>query len=128
MTQHNVSPIFDGSDSVNTICRVGAPDRADEFLRGLDARDQARFQRYFERLRDGHRVKSPENMRHISGVTDSKAPGATVHELKVHSRGGLRLYVVRFEGRWYATHGVKKVKDSAVPAEARKALRIFSGE
>lgn len=127
MTQHNVSPVFDGSDVVNTICVAGESDRADEFLRGLDTKDLARFQRYFERLRDGHHVKSPDNMRHIVGVTDSAVPGATVHELKVHSRGGSRLYVVRFEGRWYATHGVKKVKDNAVPAEARKALRIFSG-
>lgn len=126
MTQH-VTPVFDDSDVVYTICRAEGTDEADSFLRALDARDQVRFQRYLERLRDGHRIKSPENMRHIRGIQDPRVPGAEVHELKVHSRGGLRLYVVRFENRWYATHGVKKVKDSAVPAQARKALDIFVG-
>lgn len=127
MTEHHVTTVFDGSDVVSTICAQGKKDEADEFLRTIDKPDQAKFQRYLERLRDGHQVKSPENMRHIK-VPDPKSKGAEVHELKVHRNGGLRLYGVRFGGRWYFTHGAKKVKDSAVPAEAAKAFRIFWGD
>jgi phage-related protein len=127
MTEHNVSPVFDGQDVVYTICEHGKKDQADEFLRTLDQQSQAKFQRYLERLRDGHHVKSPENMRHISAA-DPRGQGAEVHELKVHRDGGLRLYMVKFNGRWYLTHGTKKVKDRNVPAEAQKAFRIFWGE
>jgi phage-related protein len=125
MTEHDVTPVFDGDDTVFTICGRGAKDQGDEFLRTLDRQNQAKFHRYLERLRDGQHVKSPENMRHISGVKDPQGQGAEVHELKVHRDGGLRLYLVRFNERWYITHGVKKVKDSGVPDQARKALRIF---
>jgi len=127
MTEHNVTPVFDGNDTVNTICAHGDKDEADEFLRTLNAASKAKFQRYLEYLRDGHRIKSPENMRHIN-VADPMNKGAEVHELKVHRDGGLRLYIVRYGGRWYATHGTKKVKDSAVPREAQKAFHIFWGE
>jgi phage-related protein len=127
MTEQHVTPVFDGSDVVSTICANGTKDEADEFLRTLNKQDQAKFQRYLERLRDGHHVKSPENMRHIK-ATDPRSKGAEVHELKVHRNGGLRLYGVRFNDRWYLTHGVQKVKDSAVPGEAAKAFRIFWGD
>lgn len=128
MTERSVTPLFSDSDVVNTICAEGEVDDAEHFLNTLDRVERARFKRYFERLRDGHHIKSPENMRHISEVRDPKGKGAEVHELKSHTRGGLRLYVVRFEKRWYATHGVKKVKDRAVPDQARKAFRIFWGD
>jgi len=128
MTEQNVTPVFDGNDVVSTICAHGAKDEADEFLRTLDRANQAKFHRYLERLRDGLHVKSPENMRHIKGVKDPKDQGAEVHELKVHRDGGLRLYLVRYAGRWYITHGVKKVKDSGVPKQARRAFAIFWNE
>lgn len=128
MTEQHVTPVFDGNDTVNTICAQGDKDEADEFLRAIDAKNKTKFQRYLEYLRDGHQVKSPENMRHIK-VQDPRGMGAEVHELKIHRDGGLRLYLVRFERRWYATHGVRrKVKDAAVPAEAHKAFKIFWGD
>ena len=127
MAQQHVTPVFDGHDTVNTICAAGAKDEADEFLRTIDKRDQAKFQRYLERLRDGFQIKSPENMRQIKGVADAR--GAEVHELKSHGGGGARLYVVRYHGRWYATHGVRrKVSDRAVSTQGEKALRIFWGD
>lgn len=60
MTEQHVLPVFDGSDVVSTISCEGERDEANEFLSTLDERDQARFQRYLERLRDGLHVKSPE--------------------------------------------------------------------
>lgn len=60
MTEQPVLPVFDGSHVVSTISCEGERDEANEFLSTLDERDQARFQRYLERLRDGLHVKSPE--------------------------------------------------------------------
>jgi len=128
LTEHDVSPIFDGIDIVNTIARRGETDAAEEFLTNVSPRVTARYERYFARLRDGHHLKSPEHMAHIKQVRDPHDKGAEVHELKVHMDGGYRLYVVRFEGRWYATHGVRKGSDRAVPKEARKAFAIFWGD
>jgi phage-related protein len=127
MTEQNVTPVFDGNDVVNTICGHGKKDQADEFLRTLDQKNQAKFQRYLERLRDGQQVKSPENMRHIKAL-DPQHQGAEVHELKVHRDGGLRLYLVRFVDRWYITHGAKKASDRQVLAQAERAFRIFWGD
>lgn len=127
MTKREVTPIFDNEDVVNTICDPGGTDLAVEFINSLDDRDAAIFRRYFQYLHQGARIKSPYNMRHISQVADRTGGGAEVHELKIHRNGGLRLYVVKFGDRWYATHGRKKPKDSKVPAEARKALAIFYG-
>lgn len=117
--------MFDGHDNVFTITGPNGRDEADEFLSTLDVKEQARFQRYLERLRDGHQVKSPENMRHIKQVRDPRQMGAEVHELKSHSQGGLRLFVVRFQSKWYLTHGGKKISERRVPAEAERAYAIF---
>lgn len=100
-------------------------DAANEFLSTLGHVDQARFNRFLLALEEGQRVKSPQHMRHLN-VTDEQ--GAEVHELKTHSNGGLRLYVVRYGARWYCTHGGKKVHERRVPREARKALAIFWDE
>lgn len=129
MTERRVTPtpVFDGHDTVFTVSNANGEDEGDEFIRSLQPRDQAKFQRYLERLRDGHRIKSPENMRHIKGVADPKGMGAEVHELKSHNQGGLRLYVVRFQGRWYVTHGARKGSDKDVNKNAKKALSIFWG-
>lgn len=121
-----VSPVYDGYDNVCTISGPNGKDEADEFLRTISTADQAKFDRYLRYLRDGHHVRSPENMRHIKGVTDPAQKGAEVHELKVHRNGGLRLYLVKFGDRWYATHGVmKKPSDKDVPKHAKRAFAIF---
>ncbi|WP_194421835.1 hypothetical protein [Microbacterium abyssi] len=67
MTEQRVTPtpVFDGSDVVFTVSNAKGEDEGLEFISSLEIRDQAKFQRYLERLRDGHHIKSPENMRHI---------------------------------------------------------------
>lgn len=124
MTEQLVSPVFDGDSTVCTVANANGEDEGEEFIRTLDARDQAKFQRFLERLRDGHQVKSPENMRHLK-VKDPKAQGAEVHELKSHNQGGLRLYLVKFNGKWYITHGDRKGSDNKVNRQAKKAFSIF---
>jgi phage-related protein len=128
MTEQRVSPLFEGHANVCTISTPGGTDEGLAFLADLDNADRAKFQRYLERLRDGLHVKNPENMRHIKDEKDPKKCGAEVHELKVHRNGGKRLYVVRFQGRWYVTHGASKPKDSQVRKQVRKAFAIFWGE
>lgn len=128
MSEQKVNPVFDGHDNVFTITGPNGKDEAEEFLSTLAEKEQARFQRYLERLRDGQQVKSPENMRHIKQVKDPKGMGAEVHELKSHSGGGLRLFVVRYHSKWYLTHGGKKVSERRVPVEAARAFDIFWNE
>lgn len=117
--------MFDGHDNVCTITGQNGKDEAEEFLTTLDRVPQARFNRYLERLRDGHHVKSPEHMRQLKGVNDPQGKGAQVHELKVNIGAGYRLYLIKFNGRWFATHGGKKVSERAVIREIRRAFAIF---
>lgn len=125
MTERTVTAVFADSDIVFTVSDANGVDEGEEFICSLGRTDQARFRRYLERLRDGYQIKSPENMRHIKGLDDSFSKGAQVHELKSHSGGGLRLYLVRFKGRWYVTHGARKGSDRMVIKQAKKALSIF---
>lgn len=129
MTEQRVTPtaVFDNSDVVFTVSNAKGEDEGDEFISSLQTRDQTKFQRYLEYLRDGHHIKSPENMRQINGVKDPMGRGAEVHELKTHRQGGLRLYVVRFQDRWYITHGDRKGGDRQVVKNAKKAFAIFWG-
>lgn len=124
MTEHRLTQVFEGHNNVCIISRSDGDNHVSDFLNEIDDKDAGKFKRYLERLRDGLQVKSPENMRYIK-VADPKDAGAEVHELKIHRNGGLRLYLVRFEKRWYITHGTKKVADSKVPKEAAKAFAIF---
>lgn len=118
--------VFDDSDVVFTVINDGGENEGKEFVDSLQEQDKAKFRRYFEWLKNGHHIKSPENMRFISG-NDPKDRGAEVHELKTHRQGGRRLYVVHFEGRWYVTHGDRKGGDKQVVKNAKKAFAIFWG-
>lgn len=89
-----------------------------DFIRGLEKRHQAKYQRYFEYLRDGNQIKSPENCRTLR----REATGLVVMELKVDK---YRLYVVRKDPYWYVTHGRNKPKDHAVASEIDRALAMF---
>ncbi|PPF39991.1 type II toxin-antitoxin system RelE/ParE family toxin [Pseudoclavibacter sp. AY1H1] len=127
MTKQQVANVFEGSDVVSIVTATDGRDFVEEFLEALEPRERAKIYAYFEWLRDGHRIKSPENMRHIKDVHDPTGCGAQVHELKLHQNGGRRLYVVKFENRWYATHGVlRKPPDKKVRTEALKAFSIFN--
>lgn len=52
--------------------------------------------------------------------------GEKVHEIKVPSGPGYRLYVIRSGPDWLATHGSKKPRKSKVCAEASRAREIHS--
>ncbi|MHA7292638.1 hypothetical protein [Arthrobacter sp. HLT1-21] len=117
MTEHT-RELLPGCDVVLAMVRRSGECPSEDFLRSLDRRYLARYQRYFERLRDKHAIKSPENMRFLQ----SGRGGTQVHELKADK---YRLYVVKHTFIWYTTHGTAKVKDSRVPAEIEKALSIF---
>lgn len=97
--------------------RSGGSDAVD-FLKALQPRYRARYQRFLEYLRDGVPIKSPENFRRLS--TSGSDPA--VFEIKVDK---YRLYIVRDNVAWFATHGRDKPKDNQVSREADKALNIF---
>jgi hypothetical protein len=101
---------------VRGVVRVSGRCDAQDFIAGLDDRYTTRYQRYFERLRDGHQIKSPENWRRIS---DTQPP---VFELKVDK---YRVYLIRQGSVWYVTHGRIKPADSKVSAEASKCIEIY---
>lgn len=118
MTEPHAISLLPDSDTVMGVVRRGGGCDARDFIQSLDKRFQARYKRYLERLRDGDPIQSPEHIRRLSH--DGTEP--LVYELKVDK---YRLYVVRFRGRWYATHGRAKPKDSQVAKETKKALELF---
>jgi hypothetical protein len=116
MTEHFIRVLVD-CDNVFMVVRVNGENNAQDFLASLAVRYRARYQRYFEWLRDGHSIKSPENIRHLKTLD-----GLSVWELKVDA---WRLYAVKRENTWYLTHGRRKPKDSKVRAEIDHALNIL---
>ncbi|WP_153002073.1 hypothetical protein [Leucobacter chromiiresistens] len=126
MTELRIEPIFEGNDSISIVSTAGESDRVAEFLTSLNDRVRSRFHYFFLKLSMKMRLKSPQHMRQIKGVRDPYGKGAEVHELKVDVSPGYRVYLVRFNNRWFVTHGRKgKPKDRDVPKEAEKALSIF---
>ena len=91
---------------------------AEDFLAGLDIRFKARYQRWFEYLRDSKPIKNPENLKHLRTT-----PKGVVWQLKGDR---YRLYLIQYGGIWYASHGVKKLQDKRVNAEIDKALAVFA--
>lgn len=90
------------------------------FIEDLELRHKARFQRLIERLaQDASLLKNPEHYR-ILNKRDKD--GTRVSELKTNK---YRLYLVEYEGYYYATHGREKPKDSRVPDEVNKALEFY---
>ena len=118
MTEPHVIRMLPNSDIVRAMVRRGGGCDAKEFIQSLDRRFQARYQRYLEYLRDGVSIKTPENFRRLS----PHGAEPIVFEIKVDK---YRLYIVRFQMNWYATHGRAKPKDNQVPREIQKALEIF---
>ena len=118
MTEHgHCKRLLPDCDTVLAMIRRSGACDAEEFLAGLDLRFRARYLRYFERLRDHHNIKSPENLRHLD-----KRDDVDVFELKADN---YRLYIVRHQVTWYATHGRKKPANSRVNTEIQKAINIF---
>lgn len=117
MTEH-ISRFWPDCSTVVAMNRRSGGSDAITFLQRLQPRFLARYQRYLEYLRDGISIKSPENFRRLS----PSGPDPIVFEIKVDK---YRLYVVRNNVSWYATHGREKPKDNQVPREVSKALAIF---
>ena len=91
---------------------------AKDFIQGLDKQFRARYQRYLQRLRDGIGIQAPQKIRRLS----QSGTEPLVYELKVDK---YRLYVVKFGGRWFATHGREKPKNNQVKNEIEKSIAIF---
>lgn len=117
MTEHTMR-FWPDCGTVLAMKRKSGGSDAIEFLQRLQPRYKARYQRYLEYLRDGTPIKSPENLRRLS--TGGGDP--TVFEIKVDK---YRLYMIRNNVSWYATHGREKPKDSRVAREIEKSLTIF---
>lgn len=117
MTEHTRRLLPD-CDTVFAMNRRSGGSDAVTFLQQLQPRFRARYQRYLEYLRDGIPIKSPENFRRLS----PPGPDPVVFEIKVDK---YRLYIIRNNVGWYATHGREKPKDNQVPREITKALSIF---
>lgn len=116
---HKVEQVLPGCDTVLALVREsGRCDFAD-FQKKLDKRFKARLKRYFEYLRDGKPIQSPEHYRTLK-PRDEK--GILVAELKTDK---YRVYMVDHQGIWYVTHGRTKPKDNQVPGEIQKALDFY---
>lgn len=115
----SVEQVLPNCDTVLALVREsGRCDFAD-FQKKLDKRYKARFQRYFEKLRDGIEIQSPEHYRTLKARDKN---GLLVAELKTDK---YRVYLVEHNGIWYVTHGRKKPSDNQVPAEIQKALKMY---
>jgi hypothetical protein len=117
MSQHT-KRLLDDCDTVLGIVRRNGECDATDFIDHIERKFQARYQRWFEYLRDGNRIKNPENLKHLRTTTKG-----VVWELKGDA---YRLYMIEYEGVWYVAHGVRKLKDKQVNAEIEKALDLFA--
>lgn len=106
---------FEDCDTVVAIARPSGRCETEEFLSKLPQQHRVRFQYLLRKLCNNERLKNPEHRRTIR---KRDSDGILVQELK---SGKYRLYIVEYEGFWYATHGRVKPADSRVPAEAKKA-------
>ncbi|MFD7843597.1 hypothetical protein ACFV4K_11780 [Nocardia sp. NPDC059764] len=91
---------------------------ASRWLAGCDKRTKAQFAARFERLTTVGYLRSPEEMRQLQCTVEPP-----VSEIKTQS--GHRLYVIRHNKDWVATHGEKKPSDRKVCDQAKKAIKIW---
>jgi len=111
--------VYEGS-ALNVYGAVNTDDECPvvDWLASLDNRSQAQFISRFKRLTTIGFLRSPEEMRIL------QCPGEPpVHEIKV--RTGHRMYVVKNEPDWVATHGAKKPPDRRVCKEAQHAREVW---
>lgn len=113
---HTWVRVFDDSDSTWMCLSRSGRCEVEKFIDSLPLQFSARLQRWLELHKDGHHIKSPENIRSLG-----RSDGVSVLELKP---GKYRIYVIDRGGCWHLTHGRPKPKDSKVSAEVRKALSI----
>lgn len=98
---------------VEDVCEVA------EWLAGLDTRTQAQFRARLERLTTVGHLRSPDEMRQL------QCPSADPPVSEIKTRSGYRLYVIRAQKDWVATHGAKKPPDRKVCDHADRANKIW---
>lgn|GEM_PF-2123461 len=122
MTKQNDVSLASGAKGV--IVGVRLPSGrcpARDFLESLDNQAQAQFKARFERLTSVGFLRNPESIRPL------EVPGAPkVWEIKAPAGPGWRLYVIREQTTWVATHGKAKPPNKKVSGEARRARNIFT--
>lgn len=122
MTKQQSSRILEQGDRGEVIA-LELPDTtcpAEEFLSGLGSRPQAQFKAALQRLTQAGWLRSPERMRLLEVGGEPK-----VWEIKAHDGPGYRLYVIRRQTTWVATHGSRKPSDKRVPNEVRRARELY---
>lgn len=88
------------------------------WLQGLDTKANVQFRARFDQL------TTVGYLRISDQFNDLQCPGRPpVYEIKVNS--GYRMYVVRSERDWVATHGTKKPAKRKVCIEAERARGIW---
>lgn len=101
-----------GAVNVDDECLVSS------WLAELDLQTKTQFRSRLNRLTSVGYLRSPEEMRIL------QCPGEPpVHEIK--TRSGYRMYVVKNDPHWVATHGTKKPPDRRVCGEAQRARDIW---
>lgn len=123
LTKHDRTRILEHGDHGQVVgCELhdgSCP--AEEFPAGLETRPQAQFKAALERLTQVGWLRNPELMREL------QVPGEPpIWEIKAHAGRGFRLYVVRRQTDWIATHGGPKPPDRRVPAQVRRARTILT--
>jgi hypothetical protein len=91
-----------------------------DWLAGLSDREQAGMQSRLTRLAEVGWLVTPEAFKKLT--SDGREP--VVYEVK-HVGLNLRLYVVKGNHVFYATHGGKKPKKNRVAGEIAKARSIY---
>ncbi|WP_196773151.1 type II toxin-antitoxin system RelE/ParE family toxin [Mycobacterium intracellulare] len=86
------------------------------WLASLDDAAQTAFRGRFEHLCDVGHLRSPEYWRQLEHG---------VFEVKVRTGPGYRLYMVRDEINFLATHGTSKPKKNQVQKEVAKAIKAI---
>jgi putative component of toxin-antitoxin plasmid stabilization module len=93
---------------------------SEDFLAGLNTAGQTQFKARFERLTQIGYLRNPDQMRPLHVAGEPK-----VWEIKVPDGPGRRLYVVRVQMTWVATHGSDKPSEKLVSNEVHRARTIF---
>lgn len=99
---------------------------ADEWLKGLNDRQQAGIAARFQRLTEVGWLRSPDAFNNLSEA-DRRKGEPRVDEIK-HVGLNLRVYVVDFspgDKELFVTHGTTKPKKKQVAQEVARARRIY---
>lgn len=122
MTEHDGCVVLaEGNWGYVLGVRVAGVSKALDWLQQLPVRQEAAMRPRLDRLAGVGWLKSPDSFRQLS---NDGAP--VVYEVK-HVGQNLRLYVIKGDRAFYATHGGVKPKKNRVASEIAKARSIYQG-